>query len=763
MPQEKARPSLPADPVSAEASERQLLRTAQDHLAREGTQEGAIAKGRHVWRFFRAGGFDQVRLETGADLAALAQLDQKLWIALACPTKGIEFDETTLQFIDGNGDGRIRAPEVVAALAWAVEHLNDTNDLTLGRSTLPLSAIRAAAPDGARILASARAILRMLGKPEATEITLADTANIDAVFKGSAFNGDGVIPAEAADDANTRAVLDLIIKHEGAVLDRGGKPGVSQATSDSFFAKVRAYAAWQASAPIPSVASASLGERAAEAAVIAGELADKIDDFFTRCRLAAFDLKAGAQLNPSLAVYESLSGRNVSIRDERLLDLPLAHVAPEGALPFVRGVNPAWAERLREFAAKAAAPIVGARDSLTAEEWEKIKSGLAAYQEWLKQKPAIAGELDSTLMSALVRPEAKQSIDELIARDAALAPEMSAITLVDKLTRYQRDLLPLLNNMVSFRDFYTRTKKAVFQAGTLYLDGRSCELCVKVKDIGKHSQLASLSHIYLVYCTCTRADASESLTICGAVTAGDADNLRVGRNGIFYDRKGRDWDATIVHIVEHPISLRQAFWLPYKQATRMIGDLIQKASAARAANTQTQMMARAVSEVGNLGTPAAAPTPKEQAFDAARFAGIFAAIGLALGAIGTAIATVVTGFFNLAWWQMPLALLGLILAVSGPSLVIAAMKLRHRNLGPILDASGWAVNAMLRVNIPFGGALTAMAQLPPGAQRSLTDPYAEAHRPWRRQLATAVVIIAALAGLLWSGLLGQWWDRLVAP
>ena len=63
----------------------------------------------HVWRFFRAGGFDQVRLESGRDVAALAELDQKLWVALACPTRGIEFDTRTLDLIDADHDGRIRA------------------------------------------------------------------------------------------------------------------------------------------------------------------------------------------------------------------------------------------------------------------------------------------------------------------------------------------------------------------------------------------------------------------------------------------------------------------------------------------------------------------------------------------------------------------------------------------------------------------------------------------------------------------------------
>jgi len=44
----------------------------------------------HQWRFARVGGFDQVRLATGADLLALDQLDQKLWASLSCPTHGLE-------------------------------------------------------------------------------------------------------------------------------------------------------------------------------------------------------------------------------------------------------------------------------------------------------------------------------------------------------------------------------------------------------------------------------------------------------------------------------------------------------------------------------------------------------------------------------------------------------------------------------------------------------------------------------------------------
>src|ERR1017187_10754257 len=95
----------------------------------------------HAWKFFRAGGFNQVVISSGADLLNLDQLDQKLWVALACPTTGVEFDKTTLALIDTDKDGRIRAPELIAATKWAGGCLKNPDDFLKCLASLPLSAI----------------------------------------------------------------------------------------------------------------------------------------------------------------------------------------------------------------------------------------------------------------------------------------------------------------------------------------------------------------------------------------------------------------------------------------------------------------------------------------------------------------------------------------------------------------------------------------------------------------------------------------------
>jgi hypothetical protein len=716
-------------------------------------------KSKHIWRFFRAGGFDQVRLETGEDLRDLKNLDQKLWVALSCPTRGLEFDTKTLDLIDLDKDGRIRASEILTAVSWTASALKTLDVLVEPGDALPLSAFDETSQEGRRLLASAKRILANLGRESSDAITPEDTADTVRIFSETHFNGDGIIPADAASDEPTRQVIRDIIACLGAETDRSGNPGISQEKLDAFFVEAEAFAAWWKMAE-SDPAILSFGPNTGQAFEALETVRSKIDDYFARCRLASYDPEAAGVLNPSASDYAAIATGNLLADAPEASGFPIARIEPGRPLPLKSGVNPAWAAAMARFTASLGS-LSKDKETLTSDAWESLKSHFAPYAAWRAAKAgALVESLGAERVVAILGGGFKAKIQELIARDQAVAPEAEAIAEVDKLARFRRDLFALLNNFVSFRDFYTRRAKALFQAGTLYLDGRSCDLCIRVDDMAKHASLATLSRIYLVYCDCLRPKTGETMTIAAAFTAGDSDQIVIGRNGVFYDRKGNDWDATVIKIIEHPISIRQAFWAPYKKLGKMVGEQVEKVAAAKAKTVQEKMVVTAA-DPAKPPAPAPAPAPAHaQAqpappppppFDAGKFAGIFAAIGLALGAIGTAIASVVTGFLNLSWWQMPLALAGLMLVVSGPSLLIAYMKLRQRNLGPLLDANGWAVNARAKINIPFGASLTQVAKLPEGAERALTDPFAEKKQPWR--LYTSIgVVIGVLLAVWFSGL-----------
>ena len=709
----------------------------------------------HRWRFFRSGGFDQVRLETGADLMALDQLDQKLWAALSCPTKGLEFDGRTLELLDSDGDGRIRVPDMIAAVRWAGSLLKNPDDLTQGRSDFSLAAINDASPEGKNILNSAREILSTLGRSEATTINVDDTADTAAIFAQARFNGDGIVPADVTDDAAVQKVIADIIDCLGAETDRSGKPGVTKEKLDLFFETARAYEAWCREADSGEGAT-PLGDASPEAAVAFMAVKGKLDDYFTRCRLAKYDPRSLTALNRQEAEYIVIAQNDLTPAAPEVAGFPLAQVGVDQPLPLVGGVNPAWSWAMAAFATAVVRPLLGERQTLSEAEWLEIRERFTAYDAWLSRKAGGAVEkLGRDRIQEILNGPSQEAITALIKADRALEAEFAHIASVDRLVRYHRDLRRLLDNFVSFREFYTGGRDAVFQAGTLFLDGRSCDLCVRVQDVGKHAELATLSKIYLAYCDCVRRGGDERMTIAAAFTGGDSDFLMVGRNGVFYDRQGGDWDATIVRLIEHPISIRQSFWMPYKKLAKMINEQITKlASAREKARAEKQALAIAMaSQKVASGAPVA---PPPQPFDVAKFAGIFAAIGLAVGAIGTAIAAIITGFLKLFWWQMLLAIVGLMLLISGPSVILAWLKLRQRMIGPLLDANGWAINGRLRINVPFGGSLTKVAALPEGASRSMEDPFAEKKSPWPKIIIVVAVLALAFYLLYRMGLISRW-------
>lgn len=701
----------------------------------------------HQWRFFRSGGFDQVRLDKIEDWQQLATLDPKLWAALSCPVKGLELDPRMMAYLDDDHDGRVRIDEVKAAVAWALSVLQRPEVLLTG-TELPLSAICTQSEAGQKLLASAKRILQNLGKPDATALSTADTADLALIFPADQLNGDGVITVELANTDALKQLISTLLELGIQTADRSGAPGINREQLDQFVSAGQEFCQWQQQG---EAVSKVLGDATDEAWQLHSSLHAKVTDYFIRCQLAAYDANATAALNGSAEDYAALSRQLLNASNSADSHLPLATVNSSGMLPLTKGVHPQWADALACLASLAG-NLWGNVDAISSADWQLLSNTLQPYADWKAAQPATeVATLAPEVLSACLHSDTVAAAIALIDADLAQQAEAESVLDVDQLVRYQLSLRDLLRNFVSFESFYSLEKPAIFQNGRLYIDGRSCDLCLNVNDAGKHAKLAALSGMYLLYLDCVRSN-GEKKSVVAAMTAGDAGNLMVGRNGVFYDRAGVDWDATVTQIVSNPISIREAFFTPYQRIGRMISDQIQKFAAAK----DKEIEAQSAAGVGDAAKTAAAPAPAKPAapFDVAKFAGIFAAIGLAIGAIGTALAAVVTGFLGLVWWQMPLALLGVVLFISGPSMLMAWFKLRARNLAPLLDANGWAVNTNAKLSIAFGTRLTALASLPSGSSRSLTDPYE--HKSSAGLWLILVVIVVAVWVFWRQGLLAAW-------
>jgi hypothetical protein len=465
------------------------------------------------------------------------------------------------------------------------------------------------------------------------------------------------------------------------------------------------------------------GEKSDDAEAAVNAVRAKVADYFMRCKLVQFDEEATAALDVQVERIAAISANNLSDNIEEISTYPLARPNKEALLPLSEGLNPAWKAAIalvKELAAIEA-------DSINEEDWNALLGKVDAYTAWKS-----AGE---TAMNEAIAARLEE-------HSAAFAP-------VEKLLRLCRDYFTLLHNYVVFKDFYNRTPgtEAVFQAGQLYIDQRCCELCVKVADMPKQLASAGLSGMYLLYCHCVSKAGLGEMDIAAVVTAGDIRNFREGKNGVFYDRKGQDWDATVTKIIDNPISVGQAFWSPYRKFGNWVTDKISKSAeekeskqfdnmTAKADTASTDLAAKAAD--GKPADPAAAPKP---AFDIAKFAGIFAAIGLALGALGMALAAV-GKFMVLKWYNPILAVVLVVVLISGPSMLLAWLKLRKRNLGPVLNANGWAINSMVKVNTTFGALLTSVAKYPKAVGK---DPLADKKMAWWKKCLIWLVVLAAIA------------------
>ena len=705
---------------------------------------------KYDWQYCSVGGVVRVKIAGGEDLAHLGELDQKLWTVLSCPTKGLEFDEKTLALLDTDADGKIRVPEVVAAAEWLTSVIKDKDSILEGRKALPLALIDTETEEGKKLYDSAKRVLDYLGL-EKDELALEDIEDPTRIFAGTKFNGDGVITAVSADDENLKKTIGQIADTVGSTADRSGEAGVTAELVEKFYEAAGAYAAWQAAGA--EALPYGEGTEAVNAAVEAVQA--KVQDFFMRCKLIAFDDAAATAVDVDVEKIVAFAGGNLAEQEAEIASYPIARPCKEQVLPFT-GINPAWKAAVDTV--KALVPAFADKDGVTEAEWNEVVASLAPYNAWKAAKAGAEVEpLGLDEVKAVLAADSKSALLALVEADKALESEASGIDEACKLVRYYANFARLLNNYVILSDFYTRDpeKLAVFEVGKLYVDERCCDLCIRVEDMGKHADMAGLSGMFLIYCTCTSKAKGETMNIVAVMTAGSIRNLRPGVNGVFYDRDGKDWDAVIIKVVDNPISVRQAFWSPYRKLGKFISDKIDKSAAekdAKGMNTLSNISESATNKPKE-GVDAAT---KAAPFDVGKFAGIAAMVTMAIAAVAGVFTLIINALKGLVWWKWLILIAVLMLIISGPACFIAWRKLRKRNLGPVLNANGWAINSAVLVNILFGKTLTSVAKYP---KVHVADPYSMRPPLWKRILRWLVfLLVVAFAvcyftnNLKWMGI-----------
>lgn len=758
-----------------------------------------IAQGqaRDAFTFQRMGGIDQAILQTDYDWQHLDELDPKLWMALSCPIHGLEFNADTLKLLDTDNDGRIRAHEVKDAAAWICARLIHPSIISRPSDEVRLSDLRDDTDEGKAIASALRLALQKYDKKEEEPLSLPNIEAVLAEASGYAFNGDGIVTLESAvqaaaknsEFADMAEFMATGIGIIGAMRDASGVPGLDPKLLDQIRQRASAIQEWRLNV---KNADLPLAAKTGEAWTLLQRLAPKFDDYFCRCKLAAYAPDTIGALNEDARLQALAAGTEeapvANLDPAVLAQLPLARVAANGELDLENNLNPVWAEDVHTFA-KLFASELQKNNILTADIWKNIWHKFTAYATILQSKPTFPlppadavqvdfeglpplkeapandefgraflplepnqalDSLSDEQIEKLLKPEIHTAFAKLVKMDEE-APPLTSFQDLYKLALFHAHLYTFTMNFLSFMDFYDPDKKAIFQTGTLYLDSRGCMLSVPVEDIDAHARLADPSHLCLIYSECTRKEtdgAEQNMTIASALTQGTLASLLDGRHGLFIDNHGRQWDSRIARIVHNPVSLREAVWSPYIRLANMASEQIQKFVSSKE-EAVTDMAGKAAANVASGAKPAEA----KGGFDFAKGAGIFAAVSVALSVVSAAFAYIASSVASLGWWW-PLALVLAFVCISGPSVFLAWLKLRRRTLGPLLDASGWAVNKGAPINLAMGASLTSVGKLPKNAVCDPNDPYSlpgkMLRKKWKHRFWwTVFLLILACIGCFW--------------
>lgn len=322
-------------------------------------------------------------------------------------------------------------------------------------------------------------------------------------------------------------------------------------------------------------------------------------------------------------------------------DLPLVTETPDKPLPLGANLNPKFAPVIRNLI-----DVCGLKDKteLTREEWTIIKAA-----------------------NPHLPPAVKQDEDE------------------ERVLRYKINLLELLQNFANMKRLYTKGEWAIFQTGTLRIDGKEMVLCFHVDNVGDHSSLVAKSNCCVIYLNLKRPGEGAERTICAVVTAGTIAGLYTGRNGVFQDRDGKDWEATIIKVVEAQVSLKEAFWSPWKKVGEGIANAVTKFMG--------EKQTKAMGELNGGGNGAA-------------LASSVAAIGIGIGMVGAAFASIMAAIGSMPAWKIAVGVLAIVAVVSVPSVIMCWLKLRRRDLGAVLNASGWAINRPMKMSMRLAKSFT---------------------------------------------------------
>ncbi len=349
---------------------------------------------------------------------------------------------------------------------------------------------------------------------------------------------------------------------------------------------------------------------------------------------------------------------------------------------------------------------------------------LAPSEEGAKLRSTALGLLETLKAEDRTRISLEQvrAADKALNTDVTQPEALAAMGELERLLLYQRWLLTLANNFISMPDLYLPKRRALMEKGTLILGGRKYQLSVLVTNHDTHFALNSQGTTCTLYVKVEPKEGTEGYEVAIPVTRGRSTELGVGKRGVFYDLEGKEYDAIVTQLIRHPVSLWEAMTMPLERIGRFITSKIEALSTAGEKSLDAQLEQSYKQSTSPVVSPAVPPPPEASPQQQpAGIAGYVAAGGIALAAVGSSLAFIVTQVKALTLLDIFSAGVILLTVVMAPAGLLGWLKLRQRNLALLLEGAGWALNDRLMLTSDLALLVTRKPRLPTHAKVDRTD------------------------------------------
>ncbi len=622
----------------------------------------------------------QYELAKPEDLRVVMANDDAFWAILSAPVTSLNGDPRFFRHLDTTGSGSIRVDKIKDAFYWLDSILKDLSYLGDEKNSVTLDEIRTDTNNGRDIIATI--------KEELTEelvndgvITLTEVRDAINRLSSGSLKGDGIIIRSAvAGTVAEQLFTDILTVLDGPD-NQAGLKGVTGTLLDKFLADAKAYLDW---AQNDTYSTLLPGVDMPPVYAFYRHAAPKIDQYFDYCKLVQIDHENVRRFSEKPDALSPLNIQDAGAVKNAIDQAPLAPPSPACVLNVNQEINPAYRDDIYKLA-----EVFGLKN-ITMQDWAMIKGKFVGYEEYLQGKSGNSAEKLGTdrLKEDMANTEAIEFLRNLIQEDSSIMNNIKRIINIEKLLLYKQYYFRFVRSFISMFELFNPRRLSMLQSGSLIMDGKHFDLCLRITDPAMHKMLAKTSNLFIMYMTAKRSVNGVATTqkVAVAVTAGTNMVFYPGKAGLFVDWDGSLWDTVIDDILQGPICFKQSLALPFIKVSSIITDKFSKLTSAETiANDLTSQIEKA----------GKAPPPAKPGMNGSM---LLLAGGVGFAAIFSGLTYVFKQLASLPGLTLLFYVLLIFICIMTPLVIYSLYKLYKRNFSMFFEAAGWAINLRMKLD-----------------------------------------------------------------